>query len=167
MPSHLIFGVRSVATIAATTLVYVVVAELTGFDLIVVRQPEFHQVAHRAQEIMFVWTLACLLYGWRIALQGRMRSRKPNPVLVAFVPIVIGIGLAAYKAWTFVLWPFGSNVGPADSELQWILLEIATTLWIAGVGAILAYSLVYHGRIWRRYAEGYSNSIRHCKRYVQ
>lgn len=155
-----LFGIRSVGSIAAVTLLYVVVAELTCFDLIVVRQAGFHQVAHRAQEIMFVWTLSCLVYGWALVFLGRMRYRRPDPGPVAWVPAIIGSCLAVYKLWAFDRWPFGTNVGPAEGELRWILLGIASSFWIAGLGAVMAYTLVVHGRIWRGYRSGDCHGVR-------
>lgn len=145
-----VFGKVTISIVVLGMFIYIAVVEWTGFDLVGHRQSGYHAIAHRSREVMFVWPIACLAYGWALVLSRRMRSRTPNPLAVALVPVIIGVCLGVYNLWAYNVWAFGKYVGPPGGEVPWILLGIGSATWITGIGALLAYTLIIHGKIWRR-----------------
>lgn len=156
-----LFGMLSVSSIISLTLLYVIAAEFTKFNLVGARLPSYHWIPHRASEAMLVWSLGCLVYGWLLALTGRLGRRTLNVGPVAAVPLCIGFVVGLYNLRAFDVWPFPQYTGPNSERLKWIILRITAAVWISVVGLALGYMLKAHGRIWRYFSV--DGQCRYCE----
>lgn len=133
-----------VLTVVVALAIYAIVAHAFAFDLLTVRLPGYHPVAHRLSEVMILWTLLWSAWGWYLYfLAGPIRYRV-GVVGIALVPLAIGIMLAAYKLW----WHLQSGRVPHSDGL--VLPTLSALLEVAK-GACAGLALRFQADVWRKY----------------
>jgi hypothetical protein len=136
-----ILGRRVLASVAGLLVIYVVVAEVTGFDLITLRYPNQSVLSHRTGECAVLWTSLCSAVGWLSVLRRKPPWRMGPSWIVVAVPILFGLVRSLEKAWDYE--DYVRQSAPLWVYCLGLLLPFA-------LGLILAAFLYWQCRVWRR-----------------